>query len=321
MDQQQRTKRFGLCVVICACLLRLLAEGILQRGFLWLLQQEPVPGDTYSETGQTVRFSASSDHFRESPPPWLPEPEKPVFDGERGARLNLYNTSSHAPDVEALLEQPLSWDLTGGTPSVLILHTHGSESYTPGEEPYDAVSGYRTLDDRYNMLSIGDAVAEILEEKGIGVVHDREIYDYPSYNGAYVRTREAISGHLEQYPGIQLVLDLHRDASGSGGKQLRTEAVVEGEPAAQLMLVQGTNFDTWEQNLALAVKLQVLLEETYPGIMRPLNLRAQRFNQDLSPGALLVEVGAAGNTRREALRTARILAETIVRLASGTGTA
>ena len=319
MDQRQRTKRFGLCIVLCALVLRLAVEGVLQQGLLRLLQTDTAPIPTYSETGRTVRFSASLAHFRESPAPWQATPEKPCFSGGDAPLAELYNTSGKKPDVEALLEMPLTWDLTAGTPAVLILHTHGTESYTPGDEPYTATSSYRTLEEDRNMLSIGDAVAEILEENGIAVVHDREIYDYPSYNGAYVRAREAITAHLAENPGISLVLDLHRDASGTVGRQLRTEAAVNGEAAAQLMLVQGTNFDTWQENLSLGLKLQALLERQAPGIMRPLNLRGQRFNQDLSPGALLVEVGAAGNTRQEALLAARELAEALVLLARGSG--
>ena len=320
MDLRQRTKHFGISVILCALLLRLAAEGIFQQGMAWLLRPEPEPIPTYSETGRNVRFSLPFwDHVRESPPPVLPLPELPSFSREDAAVAALYNTSLRQPALETLLETPLAWDLTAGGPAVLILHTHGTESYTPGEEPYAATSSYRTLDETRNMLSIGAAVAEILEEYGIGVIHDREIYDYPSYNGAYVRTREAITNHLAQHPDIQMVLDLHRDASGTAGKQLRTEAVVDGQPSAQLMLVQGTNFETWQENLSLALKLHVLLEERYPGIMRPLNLRPQRFNQDLCPGALLVEVGAAGNTRQEALRAAHILAEAVAALARGTG--
>lgn len=317
MDQRQRTGRFGLCVILCALMLRLAVDGVLLKGLELLLASDTAPIPTYSETGRTVRFSASLAHFRESPAPWMPKPEKPCFSGEDASLAELYNTSGRQPDVAALLETPLDWDLTGGRPTVLILHTHGTESYTPGDEPYTATSSYRTLEEDRNMLSIGDAVAEILEENGIGVIHDREIYDYPSYNGAYVRARTAITDQLARNPSIRLVLDLHRDASGTIGKQLRTEAVVDGETAAQLMLVQGTSFDTWQENLSLGLKLQVLLERQNPGIMRPLNLRSQRFNQDLSPGALLVEVGAAGNTRQEALLAARELAQAVVSLANG----
>ena len=170
------------------------------------------------------------------------------------------------------------------------------------------------------MLSIGQLVARLLEDAGIRVVRDGQLYDYPSYNGSYVRARAAIREYLAQDPGIRLVLDLHRDAAGDGQGQLRTRATVDGEPAAQLMLVLGTNHDGYEENLSLALKLHVLLEQTHPGLMRPLQLRAQRFNQDLSPGALLVEVGAAGNTHAEAVAAAEALARALIRLAKGTDT-
>jgi stage II sporulation protein P len=84
------------------------------------------------------------------------------------------------------------------------------------------------------------------------------------------------------------------------------------------MLVMGTNHDNWEENLSLGVKLHAQLERQAPGIMRKLCLRPQRFNQDLCPGALLVEVGAAGNTRAEALRAAYQLAQAVAALSRGT---
>ena len=90
------------------------------------------------------------------------------------------------------------------------------------------------------------------------------------------------------------------------------------------MLVVGTDYGglrhpQWQENLSIALKLQIQLEELCPGICRNINLRTQRFNQDLSPGAMLVEVGASGNTRQEALRAAEVLAKGIISLAHGSG--
>ena len=48
-----------------------------------------------------------------------------------------------------------------------------------------------------------------------------------------------------------------------------------------------------------------------------LDLRTERFNQHETPGSLLVEVGASGNTLAEALRSARILANALVTLIRG----
>ena len=99
---------------------------------------------------------------------------------------------------------------------------------------------------------------------------------------------------------------------------MRTLATVAGEPSAQLMIVIGTNHEQYEENLSLGLKLHVQLEQQAPGIMRPLQLRSQRFNQDLSAGALLIEVGAAGNSHKEAQIAATQLAEAITALAKGT---
>ena len=84
------------------------------------------------------------------------------------------------------------------------------------------------------------------------------------------------------------------------------------------MLVIGTNHEDWTENMALAVKLQARLQQLRPGICRPMTLRGQRFNQDLSAGAILVEVGAAGNTLEQALAAIPVLSRAIVDLAEGT---
>lgn len=329
MDQQQKTKRFGFFIILCACILRLSMTGIPGRLLQYLVQAGISSILTYSETGQDVRFSASlekkMDFMRESPMPWMPEPEKPQFSGMDAKLVEMDNDCAYRPDLETLIAQPLDWDLTAEDPTVLILHTHTTESYTKTTEDYTETSAYRTLEERYNMLSVGDAVAEFLRENGIGVIHDREIHDYPSYSGSYVHSRNEAEEILARYPSIRLVLDLHRDAVERNGVQLRTLAEVDGAPSAQLMIVVGTDVSrqshkNWQENLALALKLQVQMERLCPGIMRPMNLRPQRFNQDLSPGALLIEVGAAGNTHAEALAAAGVLAQTIADLAKGANT-
>ena len=229
------------------------------------------------------------------------------------------------PDIESLLLSDLDWDLTDGRPAVLIVHTHATESYlqTP-EARYEASGLFRTLDERYNLVSIGDEVARVLTEHGISVIHDRSFHDYPSYNGSYVSARESIAQYLARYPSIRMVLDLHRDASSSGPENpMTTHATVAGQSSAQLMMVIGTDYagnyhPNWQTNLALALKLTSQLEDIAPGITRPVYLRQERFNMDMTPGSLLVEVGAVGNTHEEAMIAANILAQGIISLAKGT---
>ena len=323
MKQLSRARRVGITAIMCALVLRLWSEGYGEKLLNLLTSPQAAAFYIYLETGRDVRFSPSlpafSPDFMESPPAaTLPptEPTLPSFSDADG--LELYYASTEDPDIPALLAQPLRWNLRGEEPTVLIVHTHTTESYTRVDEPYTESAAWRTADEDYNMVAIGEIVKHILEENGIPVIHDRELHDYPSYNGSYTRTRRVIQDYVNQYPSIQLVLDLHRDAAGEGCNQMRTSATVDGEPSAQLMLVMGTNYDSYPENLSLALKLHAQLEQQCPGITRPLQLRAARFNQDLCPGSLLVEVGAAGNTHPEARRAAEQLAEAIVALADGT---
>ena len=317
-----RALRVGAAAILCALTFRLFASGLPGKLLAWLIRPDTAAFLIYLETGRDVRFSPSQEVFSvdfvESPPPAAPEPTEPPLPSFSDPELvKLYYACSVSPDIGALLEQPLSWDLTGEQPSVLIVHTHSTESYTKRGEAYAETSPYRTLDENYNMLSIGRRVQELLGETGIIAIQDTSLHDYPSYNGSYVDARKSIRKLLEEYPTIRMVLDLHRDASG-GTSQMRTLAQVDGSDSAQLMIVVGTNYDTWEDNLSLALKLHAQLETACPGITRPLQLRGQRFNEDLCPGGLLIEVGAAGNSHDEALRAAGELAKAIIALAKGT---
>lgn len=332
MDHNRLSLRIGAAAILFALLLRLGGSGLLQRTGQVLAEPSITSWMIYLETGRIVRFSPSSEErevfsLESHIPDFALEEQNltvlPSFSADDGAAVEIKYNCKHRPDPQKLITEPLSWDLTGPEPKVLILHTHATESYTksPGER-YTESSAFRTLDENYNMLSVGDHLTQLLEAGGIGVLHDRTLHDYPSYNGSYNHARKSIAAYLEEYPTIQLVLDLHRDASGDNNNQMKTRAEVDGKASAQIMLVVGTNgsglkHPDWEQNLALGLKLHTQLERTAPGITRYVNLRAQRFNQDMSPGCLIVEIGAAGNTHAEALVATEVLAESILALAEG----
>ncbi len=324
MDQERRSLRLGAAIIVCAVVLRLAATGFFSPLTLALARPEVLSLVTYLETGRVVRPAEIPTATATVPTPTpaattaAPSRAAPVFSAQDAEKVEIKDEIGADPDLAALLLSPLDLDLTGPAPRVLILHTHTTESYTeePGRE-YTPSSDFHSLEEQYNMLSVGDRLTELLEERGVAVIHDRSIHDYPSYNGSYEDAREAIEGYLAQYPTIRLVLDLHRDAAeDANGDQVAHTVQGNGTQAAQLMLVMGSdagglNYPAWRENLALAVKLQATLESLWPGICRPLDLCAQRFNQDLSPGALLIEVGGAGNTLSQALAAMEPLAEAI----------
>lgn len=316
MEVAQSARQFGVSIILFTLLFRLFESGLPQK----LLPEKPIQ----KETGLSLRSYSFFPYIPESSPPtdYTPVETLPSFPPEAAEGIGLVNFGKEEPDLEALLARPLTLSLAADAPTVLILHTHTTESYTQDGERYSESGAYRTLDEKHNMLAIGDRVAELLERAGIGVIHDRQLHDYPAYSTAYTHARKAIRAELKDNPQIQLVLDLHRDAADSGGEQLRTRATIRGRAGAQLMIVSccgsaALSIPDWQDNLALALKLQATLEEQCPGITRPISLRTQRFNQDLSPGALLIEVGAAGNTQAEAELAAEQLARAIIALKDG----
>ncbi|MBQ2784961.1 MAG: stage II sporulation protein P [Oscillospiraceae bacterium] len=329
MDQQRKTVRLGAGLIVLAITLRLVGGGFFEPVGKLFQSEGAQSFLVYLMTGRLVRRPQSvpqqTQPLQTQPPEQSLPPEAVLtFSPEDMQSISVYYGCDYRPDVESLLTQPLGWDLTGDAPSVLIVHTHGTEAYTqtPGTE-YEEDAAYRTLDEHYNMVSIGEEVARVLEAGGISVLHDRSYHDYPSYNGAYGNSRIAIEEYLRQYPSIQMVLDIHRDASdGANGTQLTTSATVDGQPSSQLLVVVGTDaggnyHPNWQQNFALALKLSAVLERSDPGVTRPVSLRSSRFNMDLTPGSLLIEVGAAGDTHEQAMLAANALARGILALAKG----
>lgn len=231
-------------------------------------------------------------------------------------RAYITNSTDHTLSVTELGEL-FDAELTGEGPQILIVHTHGSESYTPAGDTDVVWSGdHRTTDSRYNVVAVGDAMAEVFSAAGISVLHDRTLYDYPAYSGAYDRSLAAIESYLAQYPTIRFILDVHRDAIEDGqGKQYKVVSAVEGEgTAAQLTLVVGSDGNGlthphWKENLRLAVAIQQDALACYPTLMRPILLRNSRYNQHATTGSLLVEAGAAGNSPEEAALAGRLFAQ------------
>ena len=245
--------------------------------------------------------------------------------GEAGytvaGRVYISNSTAHELEIQKLSE-PFDAGLTDEEPQILILHTHGSESYTPVPGTEIEYSGdHRTTDNRYNVVAVGDAMARVFGELGISVLHDRTLYDYPSYSGAYDRSLAAIDSYLAQYPSIHFVLDVHRDAiEDTEGNEYKVVSPVEGAGnAAQITLVVGSDgsgleHPRWMENLKLAAALQQHVSQTYPTLMRPILLRNSRYNQHATTGSLLLEMGAAGNSPEEAALAGELFARQMAEL-------
>ena len=237
----------------------------------------------------------------------------------RDGEVYVYNRTGLELDASLLKEGTADVALGEG-PQILIVHTHGSEAYSMSDgDVYEESDPYRTTDCTHNVVRVGEEMATVFRAYGFQVIHDTTLCDYPAYNGAYDRSRAVVEQRLEQYPTIQVVLDVHRDALvGDGGEVYKMVSTEAGEKVAQVMMVLGTDaggadHPQWRDNLAFALRLQRNLVKGYASLVRPSVLRKSRYNQQLSPGSILVEVGGHGNTLSEAIAGGRLWADNVAR--------
>ena len=251
------------------------------------------------------------------------EKSYPQGSGEKyiscGAGSIKNNTRQSAADIAAEIENPLPFAIEPNSPEpqVLVMHTHATEDYrlseglwfTPGD-------GARSTDRSVNMCAVGRVVADTLNAAGINTLHDETLNDYPSYTGSYANSRAVVQQYLQQYPSIKVVLDVHRDAiETEGGSRYAPVCTVDGRQAAQVMIICGCDNGTtvqlpsWRRNLRFAAAWERSMESMYPGFTRPVLFSYRFYNQDLTTGSLLIEIGGHGNNLNEALYAGQLAAK------------
>ena len=209
-------------------------------------------------------------------------------------------------------------------PRVLIYHTHTWEAYEmeTGAE-YTPTEKWRTKDESQNMVRVGQALADALMERGFDVVHDTTAFEPPDIAGAYARSLAMIEQRFASGEHFDYVLDVHRDAY-SGLYNGANGVVCDGVSMAYVMLLvgkgtgaTGSGFDErpdWPRNLELAQAMTDALNMIVPGISREVKVKSGRFNQHVSTGALLIEVGNNRNTLAEALSVCPVIAQALERV-------
>lgn len=267
--------------------------------------------------------------------------KNPAFGGSEGGRTyfkeqladydflikhfyTVHPTAAAGRDLmraDVFLETDLSLEKAeNGEPQILIYHTHSQETY----------ADYDTGNPDANVITVGEHLAECLRRKGYGVIHDTSFYDLQGgeldRSRAYNYALEGISGMLQNYPSIQVILDVHRDGV-SEHTHLISE--VNGKQTAKVMFFNGTS-ETPDgpiaylpnpcrtENLAFSFQLKLCADALYPGFTRNIYLKGLRYNQHLRPRSALLEVGAQTNTLEEALNAMEPLAE-LLELVLGKG--
>lgn len=227
-----------------------------------------------------------------------------------GVDITNYSTNRNI-DFEKILNSNDKF-FSKASDDILLYTTHTSESYANSEGyKFDYTSPRRTTDGQYNMLSIASTFASNLNNKGINTICNLTPHDYGEYNSAYSNSRRTVETLVYANPNASILIDVHRDAIEDLDFAPKTE--LRGYKVASLMLVMGIGYDDgynpyYEQNLKLALEIQILANKIYPGLFRPMIIRNSIYNQDIKESSFLVEVGASGNTIEEAKLATRCLA-------------
>lgn len=220
--------------------------------------------------------------------------------------------------AEDFLSMDLSLEKDPAHPQILIYHTHSQEEFSDYPENPEAT-----------IVGVGTYLAELLEEKGYAVIHDTSVYDLKDgkldRSQAYTYALDGINGILQEYPSIEVVLDVHRDGVAEG---TRLVTVINGKPTARIMFFNGLSQtpdgpieylpnSNREGNLAFSFQMQLKAQEQFPDFTRKIYLKGLRYNLHVRPRSSLIEVGAQTNTYEEARNAMEPLAELIDQVLSG----
>lgn len=248
--------------------------------------------------------------------------EEPYFGGGTLVTYDNIEVQSKIPssfyelDIENLLEQKAELSIKDiSQPTILVYHSHTTESYTLLDVGYYTESlDLRSDDNSKNMVRVGDELVKYLELQGFNVIHDTEIHD-ENYSGAYDSSKKSIEKYLEEYPSIEITIDVHRDdITYDNNTKVKPTATVNGKKAARMMIISGAeygsikNFPDWEYNLRFNLAIQNKAEEMYPGLMRPVLFAERKYNMFETKNSFLLEIGTDGNTLDEACYSARLFA-------------
>lgn len=236
----------------------------------------------------------------------------------RGGQVRNCTELSRERVLEETQQQcGISLDIYSDEPQVLIIHTHTSESYEPSEKTYyDEEYTCRSSDPDNSVVAVGAAMAEELAAAGIAVLHDGTIHD-AQYTGAYDRSLNTTQQLLNEFPSIKIILDVHRDAiEEQDGTRISAVTEIDGKKAAQIMIISAAddgnyNIPNYLENFHFACAFQQAIESRYPTLTRPILFQYCQYNQHLSVGSLLIEVGSHGNSIEQAVYSGRLVGKSL----------
>lgn len=228
---------------------------------------------------------------------------------------NIPIESPPSPEIEQEIqkskEQPPSpppIPTTPGVKKVFIYHSHWWESYLP---ELKKVNPTQASDVERNIMFVGYHMAKTFQQLGVGVKTTTR--PNTGWKGAYSHSRKLVVAALQQHEELEYIIDIHRDSK----RREKTTITINGKNMARLAFVVGKDSKNYQENLKLANELFHEINRLYPGLCTGVYEKARtggnngEYNQSLSTGALLVEVGGVDNTFEEAYASVDVLARII----------
>lgn len=226
---------------------------------------------------------------------------------------DITDKSDTIDDTE-ILGDPSRVEIEKKLPSILLLHSHSMESYSPYR-----TDNYHSLNDKQNVVMVGNVMTNVLESKyKYNVIHDKTRHDQESYAYSYGKSLKTLKSQLGKNKSLQVYLDVHRDAfavsSDADAKAKKGEYTVsiKGKNAARVMLVIGQANPNYAELKKFAVYVQKEMDKLYPGLfMKIVTKPGKKYNQYYLDHSLLIEVGCTLNTDTEAKYSAELMGNVI----------
>ena len=221
-------------------------------------------------------------------------------------------------NIEEMQGVDCTVDSTMEGPHILLYHTHSQEAFVNSEPGIE----------KDTIVGAGEILASLLEGYGFQVLHHKGKYDVEKRDYAYSNALPEIENILKENSGIQVVIDLHRDAVA---EETKLVTQLQGRQTAKVMFFNGLGRSRTtgeisylknpylKENLAFSFQMKKACDEYYPGFARNIYLRAYRYNMHLCPKTLLIELGAQTNTKEEIWNALEPLAHVLYLVLSGEG--
>lgn len=278
--------------------------------------------DTNEDAESQTQGETDTEQSGPTPDPYaydfsmVPEGATPIVPKNTAIKNHPVNQTDRVIDMQSVMAAACKIPAAKGKISVLIIHTHTGEGYNTEELPYLASSDdefARSADGSDGVVAVGAQLAKRLNEAGIGTIHCKTVFDGESNRESYRRAAEAIEAFRLAYPSLVCVIDVHRSATvDDAGNIVRSLSVKEGQCIAQTQLICGMSAElTNKTNLALAMQLGERMNQAFPDSCAAVICKEQVLNQDCAPFCLTLEIGSSGNTPKEAMSAAEIVADAL----------